>query len=739
MVSAGTRLGVYEVVVPIGSGGMGEVYRARDTRIDRHVALKVLPEAFARDGDRVLRFEREAKLLGSLNHPCIAALYGTEQSDGRLFLVMELVEGETLSDRILRGPMPVEEALAIARQIAEALEAAHEAGVIHRDLKPANVKITPDDRVKVLDFGLAKVADHQPAAASVTQSPTLSMATEAGVILGTAAYMSPEQAKGTAVDQRSDVFSFGCVLYEMLMGRRPFPGETTPDVLASIVARDPDYSVLPPNLNPRLYELLRRCLEKNPRRRWQAVGDLRAEIEAMIAAPRVAPAMAHAAAPSRPLWRRAMPVLVTAIVVAALTSLVWWSARESLSPAQPTIRLSIRVPAGQQLPSIASRLVTISPDGMQVAYALNGLLYARSLSASDPTSIGSTEGLQASHPVFSPDGQALAFHSNRDRTLKRIALSGGAAVTIGEDIDLPYGMSWGPNGILVGQVGKGIVRVLPNGGKPELIIPTKPGELAHGPQMLPGGNTVLFTLSTATGSEQWDGALIVVQSLDSGMRTTVIEGGSDARYLPSGHIVYAIGGSLFAVPFDVNRLTVTGGSVPVVEGVRRTPRSGTAQFAFSENGTLIYLRGPAFASFSQRDLAMIDRTGAVEFLKVQRDAYESPRVSPDGKRIAVSTDTGREANIWIFDLAGASSLRRLTFGGRNRFPLWSPDGQWIVFQSDRDGDLGLFRQRADVSGTAERLTKPDPGVARSGILVASRTRLVVQRNHSHGRVALDSL
>ncbi len=735
--TAGTRLGPYEIGVLLGQGGMGEVYRARDTRLGRDVAIKVSVERFNE------RFEREARAVAALNHPNICTLHDV----GPNYLVMELVDGETLAEKLEEvsrlksqgSGLPLDEALTIARQIAEAIEAAHEKAIVHRDLKPANVKITPDGLVKVLDFGLARIGAGAAGGDPAT-SPTLSMATGAGVILGTAVYMSPEQARGLPADHRSDVFSFGIVLCEMLTGRRPFPGETAPDVLASVLARDPDLSALPPNLNPRIGELLRRCLDKNPKRRWQAAGDLRAEIETIAAAPRAVPPSAAVVTP-RPFWKRAMPVAATAVLATALMSVVWWSFRPGTPLALAVTRFSFLLPAGQQFTSIASRLVAISPDGKEFVYVANGLVYLRSMSELEASPIPGTESLQSSYPTFSPDGRSVAFHSNRDRTLKRIAVSGGAAVTIGEDVDLPYGMSWGANGILVGQTGKGIIRVLPNGGKPELLVSIKPGEIAHGPQILPGGEAVLFTLSAAAGSEQWDNALIVVQSLASGARTTLIEGGSDARYLPTGHIVYALGGSLFAIPFDLERLQVTGGSTPVVAGVRRTARSGTAIFSVSDTGTLIYLRGPAFTSSSQRDLVLIDRKGDIEPLKVPRGAYESPRVSPDGKRVAVSTRYRQGGE--HLDLRARRRQPDAPTHVRRTKSLPCLVGRWPVGGvSIGSGGrsrhlLAACRWQRRHGGTADETGPGD--FTYSGILVADRSGLLVQCDHRHRCFSLDVL
>ncbi|HYN10301.1 MAG TPA: protein kinase [Vicinamibacterales bacterium] len=707
--STGTRLGSYEVLSPLGAGGMGEVYLARDTKLGRSVAVKVVREGLAADPDRVVRFEREAKVLASLNHPHIAALYGMEQADGRHFLVMELVEGETLADRLRRGAMPVEETLKVALQIADALEAAHEKSIVHRDLKPANVKITPDEKVKVLDFGLAKAMETERAVGSMSDSPTLSMmATQAGIILGTAAYMSPEQAKGFPADHRSDVFSFGVVLYEMLTGRQPFQGETAPDVLASVLVRDPEMSKLPADLNPRLPDLVRRCLEKSPKRRWQAIGDLRSEIEAVAATPRLLPAAGRFE--QRPLWRRAIPVALAAVASAALAGVAGWWLR---TPApQPLARFSFAVPAGLVLTGIGRHSVAFSPNGQLMAFVADSRIYLRSLSELHAKPISGTENFQSvTTPAFSPDGQSLAFYAQSDQTLKRIAVTGGAAVTICSAAN-PYGMNWGTEGLVFGQGRGGVMRVSANAGKPEQIVTVKDGELAHGPQILPGGQHVLFTLAAGTSGDRWEKGRIVVQSLATQERKPVIEGGSDGRYLPTGHLVFALSGSLYAVGFDVQRLEVKGGSVPVVEGVRRGPAgtTGAAHFGVSSTGSLVYFSGPALVSSAQLEVVLADRKGATEKLKLPPGSYSTPRVSPDGKQIAFVTNDGKEDIISVYDLSGGSAMRRLTYGGNNRFPVWSSDGKRIAFQSDREGDVAVFSQPADNTGTVERLTKPEQGV-----------------------------
>jgi serine/threonine-protein kinase len=713
----GIRLGVYEVTAPIGEGGMGQVYRAHDTKLNRDVALKLLPDAFAGDPDRLARFTREAQTLASLNHPHIAAIYGIEESNGIRALVMELVEGEDLSQRIARGAIPLAEALPIAKQITEALEAAHDQGIIHRDLKPANVKVREDGTVKVLDFGLAKALEPTGAASSnVSQSPTITTPamTQAGMILGTAAYMSPEQAKGRAADRRSDVWAFGVVLYEMLTGQRAFKGEDVSDTLAFILTREPDWATLPADTPPLIQRLLRRCLQKDRKRRLADAADARLEIEEALTGPAGADGAAtpSEAAP-RPLWRRAIPVVVTAIVVFALTAGAVWRLRPSV-PA-PVMRFAIAIPDGQQFLPFG-RAIAMSPAGTHIVYTANRRLYVRSLSDLDvrPITDGAAAGnTQETNPVFSPDGRSIAYFEQGDGTIKRIALSGGAAVTVCE-ADQRFGMSWDGDTIFFGQGSKGIMRVSANGGKPETVASVNAGELAHGPQLLPDGQTLLFTLATGTGADRWDRARIVAESLKSHERKTLIDGGSDARYLPTGHLVYALGGVLFALPFDVERMTPSGGAVPIVEGVRRTNGiTGSAQFGISNTGSLVYVPGPVSTTRDQMSLGLFDRKGGSDLLKIQPGAYQLPRMSPDGKRIAFGSDDGKEASIWNYELSGTSSMRRLTFEGQghNRFPVWSADSQRVAFQSDREGDQGIFWQRADGAGTAERLTKADEGVS----------------------------
>ena len=540
---------------------MGEVYRARDAKLNRDVALKVLPELFARDPDRLARFKREAQVLASLNHPNIAAIYGLEETNGVQALVLELVEGPTLADRIAHGPIPVDEALPIARQIAEALEAAHEQGIIHRDLKPANIKLRPDGTVKVLDFGLAKALEPGAAAGGdVTASPTITSPamTQMGVILGTAAYMSPEQAKGRQADKRSDVWAFGAVLYEMLSGQRAFKGDDIADMIAAVLRQDVDWTALPASTPAPVRRLIARCLDRDVRQRLRDIGEARIVLDDPFAPASGGPA-APVLAPHAPLWRRAIPLVLCAIVAGALAGTAAWY----LKPSAPRTvsRFRFTLPQGLSFTGLARRAIAISPDGTQMVYVANGRLYLRSMSEPDAKAIQGTEGYQAvANPVFSPDGRSVAFHATADQTLKKIAVTGGAAVTICA-ANIPFGMSWGSGDIVFSAGSQSIMRVSSDGGTPEVIVGLKAGEVAENPQMLPGGQHVLFTLATGTALNRWDTADIVVQSVASAERKTLIAGGSDAHYLPTGHLVYAVRGSVFAVPFDVQRLEV-GSPVP---------------------------------------------------------------------------------------------------------------------------------------------------------------------------------
>ena len=711
-IAIGQQIGSYEITALLGKGGMGEVYRARDAKLKREVAIKILPEEFSRDPARVIRFQREAEVLAALNHPNIAAIYDLQEANDTRFLVLELVEGETLADRIQRGPIPVEEALDIGKHICEALEASHEKGVIHRDLKPANVKITHDGKVKVLDFGLAKALETPSSNADVSNSPTMLSGTMGGMIVGTASYMSPEQARGRVADQRSDVFAFGCVLYEMLTARQAFQGEDVSEVLASVIKGDVDLSLLP--TNPRLNELLRRCLAKDRKKRWYAIGDVRVEIEAIgdVNGPEFQAPVVEKAWPPR--WKRRIAFVVTAVLVASLTTVGIWNFRPSEKP--HLTRFSYTLPQGQRFSRTGRHLLAVSPDGTNIVYVANNQLYLRTMAEMDGRPIPGTDS-DPDTPFFSPDGQWVAFHSNKENKIKKIALTGGASVTIC-DAQVIFGADWTRDDqIFFSAVGAGVQHVSANGGKPDTIIQVKAGEEIHGPQLLPDGDALLFT-SGKSGQyglslERWDKAQIVIQSLKTGARKVLVDGGSDARYLPTGHIVYALGSTVFAVPFDIKNLRLAGGPVPVIEGVYRASGaqgSGAAHLSFSADGAMVYIPG-AITNTGGRFLVFADRNGNHKPIPLPAGEYFHPRISPDGKRLVVGTDDGKDAIVWIYDLASTAAIRRLTFVGANRFPIWSRDGQRVVFQSDREKDLGLFWQKADGSGSVDRLTKPEEKVS----------------------------
>jgi serine/threonine-protein kinase len=690
---------------------MGEVYRATDTKLGRDVALKILPASFTNDPERVARFRREAQVLASLNHPHIAQIHGLEEVNGTQFLVLELVDGESLDKRIARGPIAVDEALGIAKQIAEALEAAHDKGIIHRDLKPANIALTNDGAVKVLDFGLAKAVESTGGSVDAMNSPTITspaMMTGVGVILGTAAYMSPEQAKGRPADKRSDIWAFGCILYEMLTGRRPFAGEDISDTFASVLRAEPDWAALPAGVPFSLKRLLTRCVQKDPRRRLQAIGDARVQIEDLINGTDLEPAAGTSSPPARgPAWLPA--VLATCVGMIIVGSAVWKATSSPVRVAAPVARWRLTLGDDQQFTNTARRLLSVSPDGTAIVYVANRRLYVRSMAELDARQVPGTDDSGATDPTFSPDGRWLVFFSNADRALKRIAVAGGAAVTVCQ-ADGTFGISWNADSIFFGQGSKGIWRVPAGGGTAEVVATVKESEVAYGPEALPGGQNLLFAVATGTAPDRWNDARIVVQSLISSARRTLIQGGSDPRYLLTGHLVYVRSGSLLAVPFDITRLAITGGATPVVEGVLRAGQiTGAAQFSVAATGTLVYIPGPV--DTSKMRLAWIDRLGDVEALPLPVGPYEYPRIAPNGEHIAYDTDTGKDAAVWAFDVSGKRAPRQLTLVGRNRVPVWSPDSAGVAFQSDRDGDAAIFWQRVDGTAAAERLTTPERGTS----------------------------
>ena len=701
------RIGGYRVTAKIGEGGMGEVYRARDTKLDRDVALKVLPQAFTDDPDRLARFEREAKVLASLNHPNIGHIYGLEEAEGQKALVLELVEGPTLAERIKQGPIPVDEALPIAKQIAEALEAAHEQGIIHRDLKPANIKVKLDGIVKVLDFGLAKAFQPDASDPSMSQSPTISLtaaATQMGMVIGTAAYMAPEQAKGKVVDKRADVWAFGAVLFEMLTGMKAFSGDDVTDTIAAVVRAEPEWSLLPAETPGHVRMLLRGCLRKETRERIRDIGDARLSLDGVFAQPTDDGSRGIVNAP---VWRRVLPYALTTLVAGLLgAGFVSWSSPEpSEREARTVARFSVALLPVDFFGAINDRVVATAPDGSAFAYAANQQLYQYSLRTGTTEVVGGTEAVAPLAPVFSPDGRWLAFFSDRDGQLQRVPTSGGAAVSIADIEPPPYGVSWTDDDeIVFAQDRKGIFRVTSSGGVPELLIPAESeGNLrVHGPQMLPDGQSVLFTVARSS----WDNGRIVVQSIDSSERRVLVDGGTDGRYLATGHLVYIRNNTLFAVPLDLERLEVTAGPVPVLEGVGRAMFSGGGHFSVSRNGMLVYLPG---GGIRERRLIWRDRAGRAEPIAAQPSGYVQARISPDGSK-AVLEVSGRQSDLWLWDFARESMTRLVVDPSNDEQPEWSPDGQHIIFRSDRNETFGLYRIAADGTGDVETLIESARGL-----------------------------
>ena len=705
--SAGMRLGSYEILSALGAGGMGEVYRARDTRLDRDVAIKILPEAFAADAERVARFQREAKVLASLNHPHIAAIYGLEDAEGVKALVMELVEGDDLAQRLGRGAIPLDEALPIAKQIAEALEAAHEQGIIHRDLKPANIKLRPDGTAKVLDFGLAKALEPALTSADVAQSPTITSPamTRMGVILGTAAYMSPEQAKGRAADRRSDMWAFGCVLYEMLTGKRAFRGDDVSDTLAAVLRGEPDWSALAPETSAPVRRLLRRCLVKDVKGRIGDASIARIEIDDVQSGAHIDGEVVQQTPRRRErlVWASAL-VLVALIAAGAMA---WMRERASV-PSLRRARFTITLPRGDLFSSL-NRLVALSPDGTVIVYTANQRLHLRAMDTLEAVPIHGTETTGTGggeSPFFSPDGQWIGYWQSYQ--FKKVSITGGAPMVLCSAQSRPQGASWtAENTILYGQGAEGIWRVSGDGGKPENIVKVDAGQSVSAPQLLPRGRAILFTLTR----KDVDAGQIVVQSLDTGMRHVVLERGADARYLPTGHLVYALGSTLLAVRFDMATLAVTGGPVPLVEDVALTPDGLLAHFAVSNEGTLVYVPRDAVAGGAggQRTLVWVDRQGREAPIKAPPRPYVYPRLSPDGTRIAL-TIADQEHDIWIWDLVRETPLTRLTFGPAFEvgFAWTPPNGQSVIFSSGALPGFGasnLFRRAADGTGPVEQLAQ----------------------------------
>jgi serine/threonine-protein kinase len=678
------RFGNYEIVARLGAGGMGEVYRARDHRLGRDVAIKVLPTSFIADRDRLARIEREARVLAALNHPNIAAIFGVEDVDSASVLVLELVPGETLAHRLLRGPIPVGEAMPIARQIAEALEAAHAKGIIHRDVKPANIALTPDGVVKVLDFGLAKASD--ATAADASESPTLTLtAVQDGVRLGTAPYMSPEQTRGQAVDKRTDIWAFGCVLFEMLTGRVAFGGNTTSDFIAAILERDPDWSALPTPTPAAVRRLLRRCLEKDLKGRLPDIAVARLEIDEP-SAPLPAPAPTHA-------FRRAkIGVSFLAMCIASVVLGVWLGSRmRSGRDAAPLERVTFELPLPPGDSWSGAHPMAISDDGQRIVYAARHQgrqqLYLRTLDRADSVPLSGTEN--AGFAFFSPDGLSVGFFA--DGMLKKMSLSGATPNALCPAPD-PRGGAWGPDGYIVFAPQAGpLFRVSVNGGQPEPLTTLDPdgGEISHRwPQVLPRASGVLFT---TLGPKNQLG--LAVQAASARQHETIVRDATYGQYV-AGHVVYVNhNGEAFATPFDLFKLAPTGRSLPLPERPAVGNPEGNAGLALAGNGTLTYLPKGG----DTRLLTIVDPEGRATTVQAPPRAYNHPSVSPDGGRVAVDITAGTGHDVWTFDVANAV-LTRATFDGSSESPIWTPDGKSLTFTSSRSGTAAVYVQPADGSG-----------------------------------------
>lgn len=692
----------YEIIEKLGQGGMGEVYRALDRNLGRQVAVKVLPQEFSEEPERLARFEREAKLLAALNHPNIASIYGLEEAGKKRFLVLELVEGETLNTRLDRGTLPVEEALETCRQVADGLEAAHEKGVIHRDLKPGNIMITPEGKVKILDFGLAKAHAAETTGIDIANSPTITaQMTEPGVILGTAAYMSPEQARSRSVDRRTDIWAFGCVLFECLTGKRTFHGETVSDTLAHILKGEPDWGALPQNTPTAIRSLLRRCLQKNPKNRLRDIGDARIEIDDALTA-----SAAEIMGAARPVSKWRILFWAASGLTLVLCCVLLWSLLRSPRATPGAMKhLMINLPekapvapAGTSPLGVGRPALTLSPDGSILVYVAvvgdHTQLYLRRMDQDEIQPIQGTDG--AHSPFFSPDGKWVGFFA--DEKLKKVPISGGEPEILCA-APLGFGGSWGSTDIIffIPTDTTEIWKISSVGGSPQPLInlaSQKESLACHWPEILPGGDAVLYSLR--------DGGISVF-SVRSGRRKMFLDSGSYARYSPSGHIVYADRGKLRAVRFQLDKLEVTGLPVTVLDGVR-TERQGAAQFALSRDGSIAYVPG---IDATLGTLQWIDRSGKAEPLGLPKADYGAFKISPDGQAIAIPIIEAGNSNIWIYNLT-RGTLTRFTFGQADYSPIWTPDGRWIVFSSGGNGTEHFYKKLADGSGEAEQITENEP-------------------------------
>ena len=702
--SPGTRLGPYEIVSLIGAGGMGEVYRAREARLGRDVAIKVLPAAAALDPDRLARFDREARLLASLNHPHIATLHGIEHADGVRALVLELVEGETLADIIGRGPVPVREALRLAGQIADALDAAHAKGVIHRDLKPANIKVTPQRQIKVLDFGLAKAFAPSGLDADPAQVPTVTDAgTREGLVVGTAAYMSPEQARGQSIDKRTDIWAFGCVLYEMLTGRRAFAGATMSDTIAAILQREPDWSALPASLPPDIARLLRRCLEKDLARRLRDIGNTRADLDESVASG-AQPASAATATIQTSAWTLWLPTAAAVVLATVLIAQRFGVFQSAAPPAPPSAvsRFIETVTGG--LPLAPAPSLALTQDGRRLAYVAvqDGVraLYVRDLDDVTARPLAGTQ--DADQPFFSPDGRWIAFFA--ESKLKKVAVAGSAPITIAP-VANPRGGTWLPDNTIIfaPSAATVLMRVAAEGGKaePASTLDRSLNEASHRwPHALPGGEAIVYAAGPTASTREWMEAHVVAQSLAGNRRRVVAAHGSFPHFVSSGHLLYAQSGLVYGHAFDPKSLETTGDAFPILERITSgsSINGGSLILAISPAGTIVYV--PGFDR--QVDVVLLDRSGK-ERVVMPAGSYFMPRLSPDGRLIALSVATGTDSDVWIHDITRGTTTK-LTSGGRNLWPMWSPDGTRVAYASSREGSTNVYWRLADGSDAEEQLT-----------------------------------
>jgi Tol biopolymer transport system component/predicted Ser/Thr protein kinase len=717
--STGDRFGHFVISEPLGAGGMGEVYRAEDTRLGREVAIKVLPEGFADDPERLARFEREAKVLASVNHPNVATLFGLETIDsGEIFLVMELVDGEDLARRVERGPIPIDDTIRIARQIADGLEAAHTRGIVHRDLKPGNIRITPDGTAKILDFGLAREWGPGPGDADFTESPTITAGmTQEGTILGTAPYLSPEQARGQAVDRRTDIWAFGCVLYEMLTGRRAFAGDTSTEIIARVLERNPDLSALPPTVTPALRRLLDRCLKKELGHRLRDAGDVGLVLEDLDLEEQAASASIDQPA-ARPIVKIAPWLVAAAAVVLAVLALIGGSGTQPPENA-PVVRFTEMPPAPLDLGFLghSGPAVAISPDGEILVWVgsrgRDTQLFMRRLDEDEARPIEGTEGAVA--PFFSPDGEWIAFTVG-DEALMKVAVRGGSPQTISESRH-PHGATWGDGFIVVGAVGDNTLwSVDPNRGGIERLKSLE-DKILNGeyPKLLPGSRSLLVSLAGQNRVE--------LVSLDSGEVTTVVDEGVNATYLPSGHLIWAQGNNLHAAPFDLASGALTGETRTVVEGVLRDANFSLAHYAVSESGTLAYLPGASIQLGVRPAWVRLD--GTVEPLALPPDTYLSPRVAPDGRRLLFSRQTDSR-NIWVAEPDRGVMTPLTSDEGLDYWAIWTPDGAATVFNSILDGNFAnLWMQPVDRSAPPTRLSTAEAHQPPQDISSDGRTVLFV--------------